>query len=382
MLKKNSDEKLNVTKINEGIKIGVAVLRILYFLAIVLAIYVATLLIGNWQIIPFVKTILKVISPLFIGLTIAWLCDPFVTKLQKKGVNRVIGTVFTFVLIILFFVILGFLTIPSITEQVNDLIVSTPSFMNYLKDQIDGIFNSISNMSGYDLADIEIKVYDAINTLGSSLTVGLPNMIMNVLSTLITGGINLVFGFIIGFYMLFDFKNIRVHFLNMIPKSHKEETSELLDRLNVNLKDFVHGTLLIMFILFTFQSIGLTLAGMKAPLVFGLFCAITNVIPYVGPYIGGVPTVLVAFSFSPMTGVFTLASVIVCQILESYFLQPIVMGKTMSLHPVTIMIGLLLFEHFFGILGMILATPIIAIGKTIFLYYNEKYELLQKIKYD
>jgi len=148
MLKKNSDEKLNVTKINEGIKIGVAVLRILYFLAIVLAIYVATLLVGNWQIIPFVKTILKVISPLFIGLTIAWLCDPFVTKLQKRGVNRVIGTVFTFVLIILFFVILGFLTIPSITEQVNDLIVSTPSFMNYLKDQIDGIFNSISNMSG------------------------------------------------------------------------------------------------------------------------------------------------------------------------------------------------------------------------------------------
>jgi len=379
MLRKK-DEKLQYDKINEGVRVGVLVLKILCFMLIIAAIYLGTLLLAKWKVLPFILEILKVISPFFIGLIVAWLFDPFVTRLHKKGVNRILGIVFVYVLLILFVGIVGATTIPAVTKQLNEIVAATPSFINYLKDGLDGIFESISNMSGYDLADTKMQVYDTINQLGSSLTVGLPNMVMNLLSSIINGGINLIFGLIVGFYMLFDFGNIRKHFLSFVPRSHKEEAEELLDRLNNNLKNYVHGTVLIMFILFTFQSIGLTLAGMKAPLVFGMFCAITNIIPYFGPYIGGIPTVLVGFSISPMVGIFTLVSVLVAQILESYFLQPIVMGKTMSLHPVTIMIGLLLFGHFFGILGMIVATPVISVCKTIWSYYNEKYALLEKIK--
>lgn len=379
MLGRNRDEKLNVTKINEGVRVGVNLIKILYFLVIIMAIYIVTLLFAKWKILPFVLDILKIISPLFIGIIIAWIFDPFVAKLEEKGVNRILGTVFTYVLIILFVVLLGWLTIPAITTQINDMVSATPSFISYLKDGIDGLFNMISNVSGYDLKDVEMQIYDSINQLGASLTVGIPNMIMNAISAIITGGINLVAGFIIGFYMLFDFSSIRKHFLSMIPAKHKEETEGLMDKLNVSLKSFLHGTLLIMLILFTVQSIGLTIAGMKAPLVFGLFCAIMNVIPYFGPYIGGIPTVLVALSISPMTGILALISVVICQVLESYFLQPIVMGKSMSLHPVTIMLGLLLFQHFFGILGMILATPVIAVLKTILLHFANKYEVFEKL---
>ena len=114
-------------------------------------------------------------------------------------------------------------------------------------------------------------------------------------------------------------------------------------------------------------------------MIFGLFCAVTNVIPYIGPYIGGAPAVIVGLSISPMTGICTLIAVVIAQLLESNFLQPLVMGKTMKLHPVTIMIGLLLFGSFFGILGMILATPIIAIIKTILLFINEKFSLMERV---
>ena len=160
----------------------------------------------------------------------------------------------------------------------------------------------------------------------------------------------------------------------------QDDVNHLLDKLNGVLRNYVHGTFLIMAILFTFQAIGLTIAGMNAPLVFALFCAVTNVIPYFGPYIGGIPTVLVAFSISPMVGVLSLVSVLISQILESYFLQPIVMSKSMKLHPVTIMLGLLLFGHFFGIIGMIIATPVISVFKTVWMHYNEKYDLLEKFK--
>lgn len=374
------NEKLDVNKINEGLRVGVTALKILLFMLVVALVYLVTLILAKWNVLPVLLDILKVISPLFIGLVVAWLLDPFVTKLHKKGVSRGLGVVFTYLLMFIVIALFFWLTIPAISSQINDFVSSIPSFISYLKEGIDGIFDSISKVSGYDLTSSKIEVYDAINRIGSSLTVDLPNLIVSILSSIINGGINLVFGLIIGFYMLFDFGNIRKHFVSFIPEVKQDDVNHLLDKLNGVLRNYVHGTFLIMAILFTFQAIGLTIAGMNAPLVFALFCAVTNVIPYFGPYIGGIPTVLVAFSISPMVGVLSLVSVLISQTLESYFLQPIVMSKSMKLHPVTIMLGLLLFGHFFGIIGMIIATPVISVFKTVWMHYNEKYDLLEKFK--
>ena len=202
---------------------------------------------------------------------------------------------------------------------------------------------------------------------------------MNAISNIISGGVNLLIGLLVGLYMLFDFDNVKKHLYSLIPNKYQDDVVSLLDKLNNNLKSYVHGTLLIMFILFVFQSIALWIAGLEAPMVFGLFCAVTNVIPYVGPYIGGAPAVIVGLSISPMTGLFVLIAIVLAQTLESYFLQPVVMGKTMKLHPVTIMLGLLIFGHFFGIIGMILATPVISVLKTIFQYLNKKFAIMERI---
>ncbi len=134
-----------------------------------------------------------------------------------------------------------------------------------------------------------------------------------------------------------------------------------------------------MLLVFLTQSIGLTLAGLKAPLVFALFCAVTDIIPYFGPYIGGIPAVIVGFTISPITGICVLISIIIVQLLENNFYQPLIMGHTMKLHPVTIMLGLLIFQHFFGIIGMVVATPVIACLKILFIFINEKLDILGKI---
>lgn len=379
MLKRKKDS-LDYEKVNEGLHVGVKLLKLLFFLLVVLSIYVCNKLLTDWKILPFIKTMLGIISPLFIGIVVAWLFDPFVTKLQKKGINRVLGTVFIYVLLILASVLLVNLILPSISTQVNDIITSAPGFINGIKEWVEGAIEGIEDLTHYDLTDVSDQIYTSINQLGLSITVDLPTKIVSILSGIVSGGINLIFGLIIGFYMLFDFHNVRKHLLAFVPRKFHKDAIDLTDRVNENLRNFVHGTIMIMCILFIFQSIGLSLAGMKAPLVFGLFCAITNVIPYLGPYIGGIPTVLIGFSISPVVGLFSLISVIVCQVVESYFLQPVVMGKTMKLHPVTIMIGLLIFGHFFGIIGMILATPTIAICKTIALFFDEKYDIVGKIQ--
>ncbi len=379
MMRRNKEE-LDMKQLNDVIHLSRSILKIVFILIVALLIYIVTSLIRTWNVIGFIKTILSILSPLFIGLIIAWLFDPIVSWLNTKGVNRILGTIFVFFVLLSGIALLIYLIYPSFTTQINEIAYSIPSVINEGKNAIDRLFNHLTSMSGYNLNDIKIQIFDSMNQFGTNLTTSLPTMTVSFLTSLIEGGVQLVFGLIIGFYMLFDFHNVRKHLFTLIPRKYHKDATKLLDQLNKILHNFIAGTFLIAGILFVLQSIGLTLAGMKAPLVFGLFCAITNIIPYIGPWIGGIPVVLVGLTISPTVGVLSFISVFVSQTLENYFLQPIVMGKTMKLHPVTIMIGLLLFGYYFGIIGMIVATPIISIGKLLFQFFDEKYGFTTKIK--
>ena len=86
-----------------------------------------------------------------------------------------------------------------------------------------------------------------------------------------------------------------------------------------------------------------------------------------------------SITISPITGICVLISILVVQALENNFYQPLIMGHAMKLHPVTIMVGLLLFGHFFGILGMVLATPVISTLKIFITFFNEKFNIIDKI---
>jgi predicted PurR-regulated permease PerM len=163
----------------------------------------------------------------------------------------------------------------------------------------------------------------------------------------------------------------------MLPKKRQFEASVLLNNIGGEVRKSVNGTLLVATMVFICDSIGFAVIGLQAPVLFGLLCGVTDLIPYIGPYIGGAVAVVIGFSQSTFIGVMTLIICVIVQCVENFILQPIVMSKTMKLHPVTIMIGLLVFEHFFGILGMILATPCIALLKVIWEFITTKYPNLK-----
>lgn len=379
MKKDKDNEKLDIPKLNEIIKVSRNILKIMFAFMIIGLILVTTYLIKEWKLLNFLGTVLSILSPFFIGIIIAWLLDPIVTWLQKNGFKRAIATVMVFLsfisLVVLFFVLL----IPSFADQINEFIGSAPNVLNNIKNFGENLFDKLNNIYDYDFTNIKEQLYGGLSNVVSGLTVTLPNKVISIASSIVSGGLNIIFGLFIAFYMLFDFNNVRKHLFNLLPKSIHADAITLTDRLNKTLKSYVQGTLLIMLLLFIFQSITLAIAGLSSPMLFGMFCAVTNVIPYIGPYIGGIPAIIVGFTISPATGIFTLLAVVIAQFLESYFLNPIVMSKTMKLHPVTIMIGLLIFGHFFGILGMVLATPIISCIKIIFNFFNEKYEIVNMI---
>lgn len=378
-MKKENNEKVDIPKLNEVIKISRNMLKVAWAFMIIGLVVLVTYLFKEWKILEFIGSVLSIISPFFIGIIIAWLLDPIVNWLQKNGIKRVFSTIIVYLAFLSILILLFVLMIPTLVDQVNEFINFAPNILEYLKCASENIFSKMSELYTYDFTTIKEQLYSFLVNIFTSVTVGLPNKIIGFASSFVSGGLNVIFGLFVGFYMLFDFNNVRKHLLNLIPKKFHADAITLTDDLNKTLKSYVQGTLLIMLILFVFQSIALGVAGLSSPMLFGLFCAITNVIPYIGPYIGGAPAVIVGFTISPVTGIACLIAVVLAQLLESYFLNPIVMSKTMKLHPVTIMLGLLIFGHFFGILGMVFATPLISCIKVIANFFNQKYEIINII---
>lgn len=377
MLKKR--DKLDVDNLNEVISLSKKLLRIGLIIAIIVLIALGTYLIKTWKVLEFIKAILVIISPVFIGLLIAWLFDPIVGVMEKK-MPRILACILLFIFFFGGIILLLTLLLPTFTEQVKEFVTGIPSILKELKAIVNQLFVTISGDSGIDLSSVKEQIFQSIEKVGLSLTTKLPDMIINIAKAVVSGGMFLILGIMIGFYMLYDFGKVKLGLLDFVPKKYHGDARELMKRLNHSLRGYIQGLFAVMFLVFLTQSIGLTLAGLKAPMIFALFCAITDIIPYLGPYIGGAPAVLVGFTISPVVGVFTLISIVVVQLLENNFYQPLIMGKAMQLHPVTIIVGLLLFQHFFGIIGMIVATPVIACCKVIFTYIDEKMNVMAMIR--
>ena len=375
---KKDNEILNYRRLNELIRLSSKFMKLIYTLTIITMVFIGIHLLKELHVLKTIKEIAGVLASFFIGIILAWLLDPVVTKLQKKGVKRGIGVTFVYVILIAVLVLIGNLIIPALGSQIKEMVTAAPDTISNITEWFEHIINTISRTYNLDAVVVKKNVYDALENFFYSFTIDGPTTVIKISKTILSGSITFIVGLLIGFYMLIDFDGVRKQLSKFVPKKYKNDMNKLSNMLNQTLRNYVYGTLIVMFILFICQSIGMKIAGMKAPMVFGLFCAITNIIPYLGPYIGGIPSILIAFTISPRVGIGVLISVLICQSLESYLLTPTIMSKTMKLHPVTIIIGLLLFGHFFGILGMLFATPIISCCKIIANYFIEKYELFKE----
>lgn len=375
--KKLDVNEIDRKKLNELIVLSRNVVKILYVLLIVLGIYAVIRLTKEIKIFNFLIVLLKVIAPLFIGFIIAWLFDPLVKWLQKKGLRRSIGTAITYLILIgAIALIIGGL-IPLLSEQLNEFIKVIPDIIDNSRSVIDQMVERLTVIDGFDVDAFKKEIFDKIVLFSTNLTSELPSMLVVFVKDIFSGMGSIIVGLVIGFYLLMSFDNVNETLITLFPKKIQRNTNEIIYEVNVSLRKFVVGAALDALLIFFVSSIGFSIVGLKAPFLFALFCALTNIIPYAGPYIGGIPAVIVGFSQNPTVGILTLIIIVVVQFLEGNFIQPMVMSKTTKLHPVTIMIGLLVFGHFWGIIGMFISTPIIASCKAIFTYFDDKYNLLR-----
>ena len=374
--------KVSTRKLNQLLNVGNKIAKILYVLFIILLIYVLTLIFREWNILGFIGKIISVISPLFIGWFIAWLLNPLVKKLTDKGIRKGLSVVVAyFVLLLVIGLILGF-TLPSLGDQISDLLSAVPQIVNDVKDWIDNIFVKLSNLSLQNLDNIKSAFMLKLESFATNIQTNLPEMAVNLISAMASGIGKIALSLVLAFYISYDFDKVSSGFLSLFPKKTREDMTYLLDKLNDSLYSFVSGTLWLSLLLFVISVIGFSIIGLNAPILISFICVVTNLIPYIGPYMGAAVAAAIGFAESPLIGILTLIFILIVQTLEGQILNPLVMSKKMNLSPITIILSLLIFEYLFGILGMVIATPVVALLKIIYVFFDEKYDFFGFIEKD
>ena len=370
MEKNKKNQTIDVKNVDKLVILSKRVLKVIYYIMILLLIILITEIFNKWHIFKIIVDVFGIILPLFIGFIIAWLLDPLIKKITKK-IPRIPATILVYLVIIIIVGGLIALVVPNIGKEIKDLVTQIPSSIKDIEVFINHVAHKIS-IFGIDGDVTKKEIFANLASLGASLTDNLATYVLNAGKGVINFFAVLGLSLIVAIYLSFDFDKLRIKLKKVLPKKWQKNYMDLTERLDNTLRRYVSGLLLIMFLVFITQSIGFALAGLPAPLIFALFCAITDVIPYFGPYIGGIPAVIVGFTISPLVGIFAIVAILIVQNLENHFYQPLIMGHAMELHPVIIIVGLLFFGHYLGLVGMIFATPILACIKILIQFVKEK----------
>ena len=369
------NNNINKKDLNDVISTSKKLLKLLYALIIVVGAYLLLMVIKELKVFDVILSVLGILSPLFIGIVVAWLLNPFVKWLETKNIKRLFGTIIAYLILIGCIFLLINAILPLLYNQTVDLASNFPKIFGSLKDWVNSILINFDS-EVINAEKISSNLFSKLDIFSTSLSTTLPTLIMNVLTSAVSYIGTFIIGLVIGFYLLLSCSNIGNSLMDFIPRRYRKGIRKLTRNINQSLRNYVNGALIDAGVVFVVSSIAFAIIGLKAPLLFGLFCGLMNVIPYAGPYIGGAPAVIIGFSQGFGVGLAVLIAIIIIQTIEGNVLQTLIISKTTKLNPVIIIIGLLIFGHFFGIIGMLLSTPIISVIKVIITYFDDKYDIL------
>ena len=335
------------------------------------------------MITPVVSVINTILIPFVMGGFLYYITNPLVTLLEKKlKINRIFGILITL------FLLFGLVTVgviyllPILINQLSSLINSTQnlyweiqSFVNQLSK--NPLFKSLNIQS--TIQQLNLSYVDILQNILNSVTNSLGSVVSAVINTLMI----LIMTPIFLVYFLMDGHKLLPMLERTVLKHDKLNISTLLTNLNATVARYISGISIDALLIGTLAYIGYSVIGLKYALVFAIFSALANLIPYVGPSIGLIPMLITYFFTDPHKMLVALIYMLIIQQIDGNILYPRIVGSVMKVHPITIMVLLLLSSNIYGIMGMIVAIPTYSILKEIVkflanLYDNHKEAQQQK----
>jgi predicted PurR-regulated permease PerM len=308
----------------------------------------------------------RVVAPFFIAFALAYLLDPLVDRLASFKLSRTLSVLL--LMLIFFSLALGsvILLVPVLSMQAESLAKNIPTYVGVFQEWVRPILDLISGLGS---ARVEEFLNEGLSRFGE-----LPMKALQFSSKFIWGSISNLFSIIlmlanlviipvVMFYLLRDFDSINEKLLRLVPPRLQEKTQDVILEIDQVLSRFVRGQLLVAGLMGIMYSIGLLLCDTPMSLSLGMMAGLVNLVPYLGLILGLVPSVLLTFihtqEWLPVFGVVGVFAFV--QAMEGMFITPRVVGDNIGLHPVAVIFAVLLGGELFGITGMILGVPGVAV---------------------
>ena len=304
--------------------------------------------------------------PLVLAGAIVFILHPVVTWEQHRGIPRAAGTGLAYLGVLAISALAVLLAYPLAADQAEELGDEWPEIRADLEERVDDWAEDSEQWP------IPIPTWQELeDEFGNGEADGERDTIAERVEQVRDFGLRVfhigiifVLGPIIAFYLLVDLPRLRRVALELIPEQSKTEVLVVAHRLNRAIGGFFRGQLLVAGIVGVLVSIGLAIIDLPFWLLIGMIAGLFNVIPLIGPWVGGVPGVIIALTTRDVgTAVWVVVVMAVAQQIDNHFISPIVMQRAVKLHPAAVMMALLAGGTLGGFFGLLLAVPIAAVLK-------------------
>ena len=301
-----------------------------------------------------------IFPPLILAGAIVFILNPFISMLQRRGIPRLAGVALTYFGFMALVILLGLVMWPAVHDQGENLGDRWPSIRAKMENWVD---DRAASVKGTPFEFDRQKVTEAFSSTDVSVRDQIDRAAkvgVRVFHALLVMILTPIFAF----YLLVDLPHLKQVADGLIPTAARPEVLVLARRMNAAVGGFFRGQLVVALIVGILVSIGLLVIGLPFWLLIGMVAGFFNVIPLVGPYIGGIPALVIALTTKePITALWVILIMVTVQQIDNHFISPVVMHRVVKLHPVLVMLALLLGGTLGGFFGLLVAVPTAAILK-------------------
>ncbi len=302
-----------------------------------------------------------IFAPLLLAVVIVFVLNPMVTFFHNRGVPRIVGAMLGFLTFFAGLALILVVVAPDMVDQAQSLVERFPDIFDDTAEQFRGVLGDLGfeNVAVWNYQDL----LDYLNDPGNRDT--LIDLFTANIGSVTAGIFEFILVFLVGpvlaFYFLVDLPSTGHRIIGIIPPQRQSEAIHLGNQLNAALGGFLRGQLVVAFIVGSLLSFGYWLIGLEFWLLIGLIGGILNIVPFLGPWIGGALGVIVALTTGDFgLVVWAIVVAVVVQQIDNNFVSPTVLQATVRLHPTVTLLVLVLGGATAGIWGVIVAVPLTA----------------------
>jgi predicted PurR-regulated permease PerM len=330
-------------------------------------------IIFGYLLLRLVLFVNPVVPPLLIAVVVVYLLNPIVSALERRGVPRAAGAGIVYLLFLCIVALIVSLLVPVVARQVSQMIEHFPGYLADGQAYVRRVAARFGQEPNFQLDADHVRAWLSAEDNRQTVTRYLTGL-RSVTTSLLSGLIIFVIGPVMAFYLLVDLPRLERGMMALVPPSRREEIRGLMDRIGQTVGGFFRGQLLVALFVGVASSIGLWAIGLPFWLLVGMVAGVFNLVPLVGPFIGGGLAVAIALiSGQPLKAVWAALVLLAVQQIDNHLISPNVMGRTVQLHPVVVMLALLVGASFAGLFGMLVIVPLVAVAKIVFLFMWSKY---------